>query len=289
MVPTAGVEPAQVAPLAPQTSASTNFATSAEKTLSLTDYFAGAVGFGAAGAGAAGCVAACAARSNTLVGSAVGRAPRYARVRLVAKNIAANTAVNFENKVLVPRAPNTVPDAPEPKPAPASAPLPRCRSTSPMIISASNTCTPRMNPRNIRNLSMASGRSRANLLKLIGAQRSATDQTAIHVGHREQLRGIAGLYAAAVENPQMARYLSILRVNPIAQEGVHFLRLLRRGRAARPDGPHRFIGENRLRKAADPVHRDHGIELPGDHRFRLLRFTLLQGFPDAQHRNEVGA
>ncbi len=29
MVPTAGVEPAQVAPLAPQTSASTNFATSA--------------------------------------------------------------------------------------------------------------------------------------------------------------------------------------------------------------------------------------------------------------------
>ena len=30
MVPTAGVEPAQVAPLAPQTSASTNFATSAD-------------------------------------------------------------------------------------------------------------------------------------------------------------------------------------------------------------------------------------------------------------------
>src|SRR6266403_3905445 len=141
MVPTAGLEPAQVAPLAPQTSASTNFATSAcpwaspisswaspnsygfaanpstlrrcapvRKTLSLndyflndyfpSDYFAGAVGFGAAGAGAAGCVAAWAARSNTLVGSAVGRAPRYASVKLVAKNIAANTAVNFENKVL---------------------------------------------------------------------------------------------------------------------------------------------------------------------------------------------
>jgi hypothetical protein len=29
MVPTAGLEPAQIAPLAPQTSASTNFATSA--------------------------------------------------------------------------------------------------------------------------------------------------------------------------------------------------------------------------------------------------------------------
>src|SRR5579859_2355343 len=100
MVPTAGLEPAQVAPLAPQASASTNFATSAihglrptrygvrgrtpstqrrcapvrktqkkrchqqtpqrpqhragNKILSLTGYFAGAVGFGAAGAGAAG-------------------------------------------------------------------------------------------------------------------------------------------------------------------------------------------------------------------------------------------
>src|SRR6267154_5858857 len=167
MVPTAGVEPAQVAPLAPQTSASTNFATSARKHChSLTDYFGGSVGFGTAGAGAAGgaagaaggvagadccaAAAACAARSNTLVGSAVGRAPKYASVKLVAKNIAANTAVNFENKVLVPRAPNTVPDAPEPNPAPASAPLPRCRSTSAIIISASNTCTPRINPRNIK-------------------------------------------------------------------------------------------------------------------------------------------
>src|SRR5277367_5454734 len=186
MVPTAGVEPAQVAPLAPQTSASTNFATSAWIITSFaqTPYFFD----GAAGAGATGCAAAAAsaARSNTLAGSALGRAPMYASVKLVAKNIAANTAVNFENSVLVPRAPNTVPDAPEPKPAPASAPLPRCRSTSPMIISASNTCTLKIIPRNIRNLSMANGRGRANLLKLIGAQRSATYQTAVHVRHGEQ-------------------------------------------------------------------------------------------------------
>src|SRR5882757_4963570 len=38
MVPTAGVEPAQVAPLAPQTSASTNFATSACHALRATRY-----------------------------------------------------------------------------------------------------------------------------------------------------------------------------------------------------------------------------------------------------------
>src|SRR6266481_813715 len=38
MVPTAGVEPAQVAPLAPQTSASTNFATSAYSWASPNSY-----------------------------------------------------------------------------------------------------------------------------------------------------------------------------------------------------------------------------------------------------------
>src|SRR6202035_4209624 len=111
----------------------------------------GVAGFGTAGAGAAGfaAAAACAARSNTLVGSAGGRAPQYSSGKLVAKNIAANTAVNFENRVLVPRAPNTVPDAPEPNPAPASAPLPRCRSTSAMMKNASKMCTPKINPRNI--------------------------------------------------------------------------------------------------------------------------------------------
>src|SRR5882757_964880 len=137
---------------------------------SLTIYFGGSVGFGSTGAGvgAAGggdgvmagggalegaAAAACAARSNTEVGSTVACEPRYAKLRLVTKNRAANTAVNFENKVLVPRAPNTVPDAPEPNPAPASAPLPRCSSTSAIIISASNTCTPKITPRNhINNL-----------------------------------------------------------------------------------------------------------------------------------------
>jgi len=140
---------------------------------SLTIYFGGSVGFGSTGAGgcaagggaAAGVVdgvmagggalegaaaAACAARSNTEVGSTVACEPRYAKLKLVTKNSPANTAVNFENKVLVPRAPNTVPDAPEPNPAPASAPLPRCSSTRAIIISASNTCTPKITPRNIK-------------------------------------------------------------------------------------------------------------------------------------------
>jgi hypothetical protein len=48
---------------------------------------------------------------------------------------------------------------------------------------------------------MAIGRGRANLLKLIGAQGRAPYQSAIHVGHGKQLRCIAGLDAAAVEDP----------------------------------------------------------------------------------------
>ena len=103
------------------------------------------------GAGAAlrAAAAACAARSSTELGSPLGRVPMYASVKLVTKKSAANTAVSFENNVAVPRAPNTVPEAPEPKPAPASAPFPRCMSTRAMIISASRMCTDKMNPRSI--------------------------------------------------------------------------------------------------------------------------------------------
>ena len=126
---------------------------------------------GGAVRGGAVAAACCAARSSALVGSAEGRAPKYARVKLVMKNKAANTAVNLENRVLVPRAPKTVPEAPEPNPAPASAPLPRCINTKPMMKKASATCTAKMNPRNIENLSVANGRrGRANLPKLNGAQ-----------------------------------------------------------------------------------------------------------------------
>src|SRR5262249_48311849 len=152
--------------------------------------------------------------------------PRYASVRLVAKNIAANTAVRRENKVVVPRAPNTVPDAPEPKPAPASAPLPRCRSTSPMIMSASKQCRPKTNPCNILKVSVANGRGcRADLEELVGAQRCTADQASVHVGHGEQLGGIAALDAAAVENAQLTRHFSILCTDATPQKGMHFLGL----------------------------------------------------------------
>ena len=148
---------------------------------------------------AAAAAAACAARSSTEVGCTGACVPRYANVKLVTKNSPANTAVNFENKVLVPRAPNTVPDAPEPNPAPASAPLPRCSSTS----ADNHQCKQYMHTQNQttqhKKISLvASGRSRANLSKLIGAQGSAAYQSTIDVGHCEKLGRVAGLDAAAV-------------------------------------------------------------------------------------------
>jgi len=73
---------------------------------------------------------------------ATGRSePRYAKPRLVAKNNVARTAVERDRKLAEPLAPNTVAEAPEPKAAPVSAPLPRCTSTSPMIIAPMTTCT----------------------------------------------------------------------------------------------------------------------------------------------------
>ena len=73
-----------------------------------------------------------------------------------------------------------------------------------MIISASRICTARMKPRSINNLSMSHGRGRANLQKLIGAQRGAAHQPAVHIRHREQLGRIRGFDAAAVQNAQIA-------------------------------------------------------------------------------------
>ena len=93
---------------------------------------AGSAGNAVGSAAGAGAGADCCTVSTTLVG-AFCWLNRYVRPRLVRKNSVARTAVVRERELAEPRAPNTVPDAPAPKPAPASAPLPRCRSTIPMI------------------------------------------------------------------------------------------------------------------------------------------------------------
>src|ERR1700691_541309 len=94
------------------------------------------------------------------------------------------------------------------------------------IINANSTCTASMKPCNIEKLSLASGRSRADLRKLLSVQRGTTNQAPIHIRHRKKIGSIAGLDAAAVEDPQLAGYISILGNNPATDEQVHRLGLL---------------------------------------------------------------
>ena len=67
------------------------------------------------------------------------------------------------------------------------------------------------------------------------------------------------------------------------------LRLIGRCGSPGADGPNRFIGQNRARKTCDAVHRDHRIELPRHYGLGPLGFALLQGFAQAEHRNQSRA
>jgi len=95
-------------------------------------------GWDAPGAGTECCTEAASSRID--FGCSLGAfEPMYASSRLLIMKIAAKIAVARDSAVLAPRAPKTVPEAPAPNPAPASAPLPRCRSTRPMIAAQQTT------------------------------------------------------------------------------------------------------------------------------------------------------
>src|SRR5579862_6567759 len=126
--------------------------------------------------------------------------------------MAAKMAVARDRAVLAPLAPKTVPDAPAPKPAPASAPLPRWMRTRPTIANAENTCTTVKMIRHIGNPSLTRG-SRQNRQELIRLERGSADQSSIDVRHREQLRRIACLDAAAIENARSGGNSSIPHLN----------------------------------------------------------------------------
>src|SRR5437773_10526926 len=85
-----------------------------------------------------------------------------------------------------------------------SAPLPCWSSTRPMIASATSTCStistlvqPIMPPSFRRRLNDGE--------KSLRAQRRPADQAAVDVRHGEQCRCVAGLHAAAIDNPGFSR------------------------------------------------------------------------------------
>src|ERR1700676_3084537 len=146
--------------------------------------------------------------------------------------IAARIAVARDSAVLAPRAPNTVPEAPAPKPAPASAPLPRWSSTSATMAAAQKKWMIISNVCNIW-VPLSAARRGHDAQEFLCFQRGATDQTAIDVGLQKQLAGITRLDAAAVKDPQVGGDFSIPLRQPLTDERVHILRLLRRRRAPR--------------------------------------------------------
>src|SRR5688572_28014885 len=135
-----------------------------------------------------------------------------------------------------------------------SAPLPCWISTRPIMTSAAmicrttttfiNTCI-LMTPKILRR---SSAGCLADGCEIGGLERGATDQTAIDIGLRKQLRSVVGLHTAAVENEHLGRLLRG-RMQLRTQQRVHRLRLLWRCRLPSADGPHRFIGDDHLRNA----------------------------------------
>src|SRR5437879_7477074 len=201
--------------------------------------------------------------------------------------IAARMAVARDSAVVAPRAPNTVPEAPEPKPAPASAPLPRCSSTSSTMAMAENNCTNVKIRRNIAKTASSRSGSGQDCQELIRLQRGATDQTAVDIRHREQLVRIAGLHAASIENARGGSDSSIPRPDTGADELVHILRLLGCGVATGADRPHRFVGHHAQLECAGTAQFQHHIELAGDHFVSAPGVAIRQLLAHAQDRYQA--
>src|SRR5690606_9571521 len=174
--------------------------------------------------------------------TAVGPAWRATRVacqamnRVSAKKTIASHLVDLVRKLDAPRAPNTVAEAPPPKPEPAWAPAPRCMRISAIIAMATRTNTMLRMSCSMFQFSSA-GRSADRRghdgQEVRGHQRRSADQASIDVGLREQLGGVGGLHAAAVEDRQGITHLSIPRSHLATDECMHVLRLLRAGGQAR--------------------------------------------------------
>src|SRR5512139_2101213 len=199
-------------------------------------------------------------------------------------NTVARIAVARDSAVVAPRAPNTVPEAPAPKPAPASAPLPRWMSTSTTMNAALRMWMTIRIDSNIR--SNLCGR-RPDGEEFLGLQRRAAYESAVDVRHAEQLGGIAGLAAAAVQDAQTGRDTSIERRHPPANEGMDLLRLLWSRRTAGADGPDRLVGHHRAGQGRGARQRQHGVELARHDGLGLAGVTLRQLLAHAEHGREA--
>ena len=150
LVPSARLELAQLSPLPPQDSVSTNFTTTAihgpydlsrnRKASTISEYRTSDCGRGHRRRSAL--LRLCRFASYTLHHATTGIRPMCADVgqrNAGGKNTVAATPVARLRKLAEPAAPNTLPAEPLPNAAPMSAPLPCCKSTSTRMAAAATT------------------------------------------------------------------------------------------------------------------------------------------------------
>ncbi|AQZ32492.1 hypothetical protein BHQ29_03800 [Pseudomonas sp. LPH1] len=123
--------------------------------------------------------------------------------------------------------------------------------------------------------------------EFIRIQRGATYEPPIDIPHAEQLGSTGGLHTATIKNSQPTRDTSIELRNLRADRCMHFLSLL--GRSGQPgaNGPYRLIGNYGVLQRIDTQRVDHRGQLATHHTQRCIRFTLLAGFTNAEHRSQT--
>ena len=108
-----------------------------------------------------------------------------------------------------------------------------------------------------------------------GHQRGAAYQPTIDIGLCEQLPGVVGLHAAAVQDRQRIGDSSIPLGHFATDEGMDLLGLLLAGGAAGTDRPDRLVGDHGVLEALGPDQVEHRGQLAGDDLLGLAGFTLL--------------
>ena len=116
-------------------------------------------------------------------------------------------------------------------------------------------------PCETRNETGGSGRGH-HAEELFRLERGASDEATIDVRLGEQLAGVGRLDAAAVEDPQLTAYHSIIPGDACAEDGMDLLRLGRRSGLPGADGPDRFVRQKRTGEGLHPGHRHHRVHRP---------------------------
>ena len=121
----------------------------------------------------------------------------------------------------------------------------------------------------------------------VGLQGCATDQTAVYVGLAEQLLGVGGLAAAAVQDRSVVGYLlTVFLGYDVADVGVHVLSLLGCGGLAGTGGPYGLVCHDDLGEVFGSQ-REQSLYLTAYHVVVCSVFTLLQHLAYAEDGSQT--